>query len=156
MNTCASGGRSRSAFCGSRTTRVKERRSKHERARPEAELRVTKTESDTIEAFCLVCSSTEALIHNWQETEWASGMMEPVNPDPLAPWGTPRRPLDHVPGTERIEIHGSSHDPGSKRSRNAWAARLQQRHIEVAEPQRAVAIGGSEWIRGRSPGCGGY
>jgi hypothetical protein len=47
---------------------------------------VTKTESDTIEAFCLVCSSTEALIHNWQETEWASGMMEPVNPDPLAPW----------------------------------------------------------------------
>jgi hypothetical protein len=46
---------------------------------------VTKTGTDAIEAFCEVCSSAEAIIHNWQETEWASGMMEPVTPNPLRP-----------------------------------------------------------------------
>ncbi len=46
---------------------------------------VTKIENDAIEAVCLVCSSAEAVIHNWQETEWASGMMEPVTPDLLRP-----------------------------------------------------------------------
>jgi hypothetical protein len=43
---------------------------------------VTKTESDTIESFCQVCSSIETVIQNWEETEWASGMMEPVPPNP--------------------------------------------------------------------------
>lgn len=42
---------------------------------------VTKTEADAIESFCPVCSSTEAVIHNWQETEWASGMMDPITAD---------------------------------------------------------------------------
>jgi hypothetical protein len=39
---------------------------------------VVKTSDETIEATCLVCSATEMHIHNWQETDWADGMMEPV------------------------------------------------------------------------------
>jgi len=39
---------------------------------------VVKTADDAILAQCLVCKTEEAVIHNWQETEWADGMMEPV------------------------------------------------------------------------------
>ena len=40
---------------------------------------VVKTDNDGILAHCLVCRTEEALVHNWHETEWASGMMEPVD-----------------------------------------------------------------------------
>jgi hypothetical protein len=39
---------------------------------------VAKTEEDDIHAFCLACHTDEAMIHNWQETEWAEGPMEPA------------------------------------------------------------------------------
>ncbi len=39
---------------------------------------VVKTEDNGIVAQCVVCKTEEAFIHNWQETEWANGMMEPV------------------------------------------------------------------------------
>ena len=39
---------------------------------------VVKTEDDGILAHCLVCKTEEAFIHNWQNTEWADGMMEAV------------------------------------------------------------------------------
>lgn len=39
---------------------------------------VVKTEKDEILARCVLCRTEEALVHNWQETEWAHGMMEPV------------------------------------------------------------------------------
>jgi len=39
---------------------------------------VDKAEDDVILAHCLVCKTEEALIHNWQKTEWAGGMMEAV------------------------------------------------------------------------------
>jgi hypothetical protein len=39
---------------------------------------VVKTADDAILAHCMVCKTEEAIIHNWQETEWAEGMMEPV------------------------------------------------------------------------------
>jgi hypothetical protein len=39
---------------------------------------VTKTAGAEIVAFCMACKTEEMLIHNWQETEWADGMMEPV------------------------------------------------------------------------------
>ncbi len=39
---------------------------------------VDKTEDDGILAHCVVCKTEEALVHNWQETEWASGPMEAV------------------------------------------------------------------------------
>ena len=39
---------------------------------------VVKTEDDGILAHCLLCRNEEAFVHNWQETEWADGMMEPV------------------------------------------------------------------------------
>lgn len=42
---------------------------------------VHKNEDDAISAFCLVCKTDEAIIHNWQGTMWAEGMMEPVPPD---------------------------------------------------------------------------
>jgi hypothetical protein len=41
---------------------------------------VVKTEDDAINAFCRMCGD-EAMIHNWQETEWAAGMMKAVPPD---------------------------------------------------------------------------
>ena len=37
-----------------------------------------KTERDEILAFCMACKTDEMLIHNWQETEWADGMMDPM------------------------------------------------------------------------------
>lgn len=39
---------------------------------------VVKTQDDGIVAQCMVCKTEEAFIHNWQETEWANGMMDPV------------------------------------------------------------------------------
>jgi hypothetical protein len=39
---------------------------------------VVKTNDDGILAYCIVCKTDEALIHNWQQTEWAGGMMGPV------------------------------------------------------------------------------
>jgi len=44
---------------------------------------VEKTERNDIQAFCRVCRNDEAVVHNWQETDWANGMMEavPVNFD---------------------------------------------------------------------------
>lgn len=48
---------------------------------------VTKTGQDAIFAYCPVCGGDEVLIHNWQETLWAEGMMDVVAPD-----GTPWNP----------------------------------------------------------------
>ena len=42
---------------------------------------VLKTVDDCILAYCVVCKTDEALVHNWQETEWAEGMMPPVPVD---------------------------------------------------------------------------
>jgi hypothetical protein len=39
---------------------------------------VAKTDDDAVIAHCVLCRNEEAFIHNWQETEWANGMMEPV------------------------------------------------------------------------------
>ena len=39
---------------------------------------VLKTTDDGILAYCVICRSDETYIHNWQETEWARGMMAPV------------------------------------------------------------------------------
>lgn len=39
---------------------------------------VVKTEDDTIHAFCPTCHADEALIQNWQRTEWADGPREPL------------------------------------------------------------------------------
>jgi hypothetical protein len=43
---------------------------------------VHKAEDDTIFVFCRVCGKDEAAVHNWQHTEWAAGMMQPVPSDP--------------------------------------------------------------------------
>ncbi len=42
---------------------------------------VVKTNDDGILAYCILCKTDEALIHNWQATEWAGGMMGPVSVD---------------------------------------------------------------------------
>jgi hypothetical protein len=39
---------------------------------------VMKTASDELLGFCMACRHEELLIHNWQKTEWAEGMMPPV------------------------------------------------------------------------------
>lgn len=39
---------------------------------------VLKTTDDSIHAFCRVCFQDEAMIHNWQDTDWADGAMEPI------------------------------------------------------------------------------
>jgi len=39
---------------------------------------VIKTTDDRVLARCLVCREEEALVHNWQGTDWANGPMEPV------------------------------------------------------------------------------
>jgi hypothetical protein len=39
---------------------------------------VLTTPKDEIVAFCVLCQHDEMMVHNWQETEWADGMMEPV------------------------------------------------------------------------------
>lgn len=58
---------------------------------------VEKTERDDIQAFCRVCRNDEAVVHNWQETDWANGMMEavPVNFD-----GTDNDCAPTPPGSE--------------------------------------------------------
>ena len=43
---------------------------------------VVKTEKDEILARCILCRTEEMMIHNWQKTEWAGGMMKPV---PVSP-----------------------------------------------------------------------
>jgi hypothetical protein len=47
---------------------------------------VSKNAMDAIEATCAVCDNPEIVIHNWHETQWAEGMMEPL---PLDPTPTP-------------------------------------------------------------------
>jgi hypothetical protein len=42
---------------------------------------VVKTEDNGILAHCIACKTEEAFIQNWQNTEWAEGMMEPVPVD---------------------------------------------------------------------------
>jgi hypothetical protein len=42
---------------------------------------VVKTGDDGILAHCIVCKTGETFIHNWQSTEVAEGMMEPVPVD---------------------------------------------------------------------------
>lgn len=42
---------------------------------------VVKTDNDAILARCMVCKTDEASVHNWQQTEWADGMMDPVPAD---------------------------------------------------------------------------
>jgi hypothetical protein len=39
---------------------------------------VLKTADDGILGHCLLCKVEEVFIHNWQETVWAEGMMDPV------------------------------------------------------------------------------
>lgn len=39
---------------------------------------VRKEPNDSIVAFCMICKQDEMVIHSWQETLWAEGMMEPV------------------------------------------------------------------------------
>ena len=36
---------------------------------------VTKTPNDELIAFCAVCKNDEMMVHNWQDTDWADGMM---------------------------------------------------------------------------------
>jgi hypothetical protein len=45
---------------------------------------VRKTNDDSIISYCMVCKTDEALVRNWQDTDWADGPMEPVPPDPDA------------------------------------------------------------------------
>jgi hypothetical protein len=45
---------------------------------------VAKTETDAILAFCLSCHTDEAMILNWQQTEWADGPMQPAAMEPMA------------------------------------------------------------------------
>jgi hypothetical protein len=40
---------------------------------------VVKTPDETILAYCIACGAKEAMVHNWQETEWAKGPMQAVN-----------------------------------------------------------------------------
>jgi hypothetical protein len=42
---------------------------------------VTKTQDQSILSYCRVCRTEEAMIRGWQDTEWAHGPMEPVQPD---------------------------------------------------------------------------
>ena len=41
---------------------------------------VYKDERDNIIAYCPACNTDEAVIHDWQDTLWADGMMEPLPP----------------------------------------------------------------------------
>jgi hypothetical protein len=49
---------------------------------------VLKTPENDISAFCRGCGD-EALIQNWQRTEWAAGMMEQVPAEPTELEGAP-------------------------------------------------------------------
>jgi hypothetical protein len=60
--------------------------SKRPRGKPFAGLVwVAKTPEDAIHAYCLVCRNDEAMIHNWQTTDWADGPMEPAKIDAFEP-----------------------------------------------------------------------
>ena len=48
---------------------------------------VSKTDTDEIQAFCIHCHETEMVISNWQETEWADGMMVEAPMDKMAEKG---------------------------------------------------------------------
>jgi hypothetical protein len=50
---------------------------------------VLKTEEDAILAFCRSCGCDEAVVHNWQGTSWADGMMPPIRTVPVAGRGEP-------------------------------------------------------------------
>jgi hypothetical protein len=41
---------------------------------------VVKTEEHAIYAYCPVCKQDEVMIHGWEDTLWAEGMMEPLPP----------------------------------------------------------------------------
>ena len=41
---------------------------------------VFKDDQDSIIAHCPACEFDEAVIHDWQDTLWADGMMEPLPP----------------------------------------------------------------------------
>lgn len=43
---------------------------------------VTKTPADELIAFCMTCKNDEMMVHNWQDTDWAEGMMEAVPTKP--------------------------------------------------------------------------
>lgn len=44
---------------------------------------VLKEEDDALQAFCPTCRTAEFQIHNWKDTLWAEGPMEPVPLDTL-------------------------------------------------------------------------
>jgi hypothetical protein len=46
---------------------------------------VIKTADDRIHAHCPVCRGDEAMIDNWQATDWAHGQMDPVPVDVFRP-----------------------------------------------------------------------
>ena len=46
---------------------------------------VVKTGTGAINALCRICMTDEAMIHNWQETEWAEGPMEPMPVEAVDP-----------------------------------------------------------------------
>ena len=41
---------------------------------------VFKDQRDSIIAHCPACEFDEAVIHDWQDTLWADGMMDPMPP----------------------------------------------------------------------------
>jgi hypothetical protein len=45
---------------------------------------VVKTADDGLLAHCIICKTDEVFIQNWQKTDWAEGMMEPVPADGAA------------------------------------------------------------------------
>ena len=40
---------------------------------------VVKQDDDALHALCLVCRADEFMIHNWEDTDWAEGPMDPVD-----------------------------------------------------------------------------
>ena len=46
---------------------------------------VMKNADDGLLAYCVACKTEELLVHNWQGTEWANGMMVPVRVDAVGP-----------------------------------------------------------------------
>jgi hypothetical protein len=44
---------------------------------------VRKEPDDSIVAFCMICKEDEMIVHSWQETLWADGMMEPMREEEL-------------------------------------------------------------------------
>ncbi len=46
---------------------------------------VVKNPDDSIYAYCPACGRDEVVIHDWQDTLWADGPMEPVPFEPSPP-----------------------------------------------------------------------